>query len=113
MRSRFEERFAADLDRRGIHYEYETVKMPYVVVRRYTPDWIIGPIFIETKGYFLASDRTKLLAVRLANPGIDLRLVFQRAANTLSKTSKTTYGEWATKHGFLWAEGTLPDGWLV
>lgn len=42
----------------------------------------------------------------------DIRLVFSRPNNRLSKSSKTTYAQWAVKHGFPWAEGTVPASWI-
>ena len=118
MRSTFEERFAADLKKRGIAYEYEPTSLTYVVPRKYTPDFSVKakgalkPIYIETKGYFTPADRTKTLAVLSAHPSIDLRFVFQNASNKLGKGSKTTYGQWCTKQGIMWAEGKIPKAWL-
>ena len=118
MRSKFEERFATDLTARGIDYWYEPLRLRYAKAPGvYTPDfWLrcaVGGILIETKGLFTSADRTKMIAVKRAHPDRDIRLVFQRAKNTLSKTSKTTYAMWAEKHGFLWAEKVVPDAWLA
>lgn len=114
MRSRFEESFAADLKRRGLAYQYEQDHFDYTIAATYTPDFRLDGCdwYLETKGIFDAPDRRKLLAVRRDNPGIDIRLVFQRAKNTISKTSKTTYGQWCDKHGFKWAEKFVPKEWL-
>lgn len=115
MRSKFEERFAANLRKRRVKYDYEPEALEYT--RNYIPDFRITTrrgtiIYIETKGHLKSSDRTKLLSVRRSNPSIDLRIVFQRSTEKLSKNSNTTYGEWATANKFKWADETVPAAWL-
>lgn len=115
MRSKFEERFAADLKKRKVKFDYEPEALEYV--RHYIPDFRVytkrGTVFyVETKGHLKSSDRTKLLSVRRTNPSIDLRIVFQRSTEKLSRNSSTTYGDWATKHGFQWSDEVIPTAWL-
>lgn len=116
FRSGLERDIAGDLAARGVPFEYEKVKLEYrpQKVQKYTPDFELpNGILIEAKGYFTSADRTKHLDVKAANPDADIRFVFQRAATRLSKTSSTTYGQWATKHGFKWADGgRIPESWL-
>ena len=113
FRSRFEEKVASALKRAGVHHSYESMKLTYTKECKYTPDFVLdNGIILEVKGYWQASDRTKHLRVREAHPDIDIRFVFQRASNTLNKTSKTTYGDWCDKHGFLWCEGDIPKEWM-
>ena len=72
-------------------------------------------IIVETKGYFYdsARDRQKLCLVKEQHPELDIRIVFQKADTKIHKTSKTTYGEWATDHNFKWADkGIVPDEWI-
>jgi hypothetical protein len=45
-----------------------------------------------------------MLAVKSENPGIDLRLLFQRT-NRKGQV-------WCNKHGFKWAVKFVPDEWL-
>ena len=53
-----------------------------------------------------------MLAVKKQHPELDIRFIFQRN-NTLTKRSKTTYGDWCDKHGFLWCiYPNLPEDWL-
>ena len=112
-RSRFEEKVASALERAGVHHSYEKLKLTYTKECKYTPDFVLdNGIILEVKGYWQASDRTKHLRVREAHPDLDIRFVFQRASNTLNKTSKTTYGDWCDKHGFLWCEGDIPKEWM-
>ena len=46
------------------------------------------------------------------HPECDIRFVFANAKNKLYKSSKTTYGDWCNRHGFDWAEKTVPREWL-
>lgn len=109
-----------DLWTRTVPFQYEPDRFSYWREHHYTPDlWVLAsePVvrgfYVELKGYFTARDRTKLLAVRERHPMLDLRLLFQDATKKLNKRSRTTYGEWATKHEFVWASGTsIPQGWL-
>jgi hypothetical protein len=80
----------------------------------YTPDFRLpGAIFVESKGYFTARDRTKLAAIRSQHPEIDLRILFA-VDNWTTKLHKQRYSEWASKHGFLWAVGkVVPEAWVT
>lgn len=116
-RSRLELKIADQLEREGIAFEYESVKIPYTVPERqarYLPDFKVGPVFLEAKGYFrTTSERQKLLHVRESNPGIDVRLVFQDANKKIYKGSPTSYRQWAEDKGFLWCDkGTVPREWI-
>ena len=114
FRSGLEDRIAKQLDRQGIPYLYECSKYPYITESKYTPDFFLrSGIIIEAKGFFKPSDRRKMLAVKAQHPELDIRFIFQRN-NTLSKQSKTTYGDWATKHGFPYCIfPNIPESWLT
>ena len=53
-----------------------------------------------------------MVAVKEANPLLDIRFVFQNARVKLSRNSDTSYGEWAEKKGFLWAHQSIPEEWI-
>ena len=113
FRSKFEETVALALKRAGVANSYETMKLKYTKPCTYTPAFVLrNGIILEVKGFWPAADRTKHLRVREAHPDLDIRFIFQRASNTLSKKSKTTYGDWCNKHGFLWCEKVLPRTWI-
>ena len=113
FRSRLEENIAKHLESVGAKFEYETIRLPYIRKCAYTPDFILwNGVVVEAKGWFRSSDRSKLALVKKASPWVDIRLVFQRATNRLNKNTKTTYAEWATKNGFPFAEGRVPEAWL-
>jgi len=113
FRSKYEAAVAKDLTDRGHTFKYEPRRFKYQAVHFYTPDLVLpNGIYVELKGYLKPTDRTKLLAVRDQHPEIDLRLVFQRAKTKLNKASEYTYADWANKHGFIWAERTIPEEWF-
>ena len=107
-RSKFELTFANKLKELGLKAQYESEKIHYIQpekVRTYNPDWTIRKgIYIETKGRFTASDRQKMLYVQQSNPNEVFYLLFQNSSVTLSKASKTTYGQWCDKNGIEWAD---------
>lgn len=113
-RSRLEGRVAKWMEVNGLEYEYEPYKLSYIIEANYVPDFkLANGVLLEVKGYFRPDDRRKLLAVRKANPDADIRLVFQAPNNTLSKTSKTTYVDWAEKNGFAWCNAArIPIEWF-
>ena len=91
-------------------------KIPYYLVKQYIPDFSItfkdGRIlYIEAKGWLRSEDRTKMIAVKKANPDLDIRLLFQND-NKLNKNSKSRYSDWAAKHGFPFAFKHVPIDWL-
>lgn len=114
-RSGLEEKVATKLKASGVEFGYETTKIKYVVpesVHNYTPDFVFSNgVIVETKGYWDIADRKKHLLIRNQHPDLDIRFVFSNASTKIRKGSKTSYGDWATKNGFLWAEKTIPESW--
>ena len=115
FRSKLEEKVANLLEGLGVSYEYESEKLSYTIEHNYTPDFRLrNYVYLETKGYWDAADRRKVLAVKKDNPDVDLRMVFQSPYNTISKSSKTTYAKWCEKHDIPWcAFHNIPIDWLV
>jgi hypothetical protein len=114
-RSGLEENVATQLKKLGVTAEYETTKIKYRVEedRSYTPDFKLpNGIIIETKGRFVAADRKKHLLIKKQHPELDIRFVFSNSKTKLSKSSKTTYGAWCAKHGYLYADKEVPLEWL-
>ena len=116
FRSGLEERVAEQLDQLGIEYTYEKVKLKYIKPSSqhvYTPDFVLANgIIVETKGRFLAPDRQKHILVKRHNPDLDIRFVFSNSNARISKASKTTYAMWCRKHGYKFADKTIPEEWL-
>ena len=113
FRSRLERDVADDLTLRGVGYGYEPCRVRYVSARSYIPDFILpNNIYIEVKGWFRASDRAKHLRIKEQHPELDIRFVFGRAGQKLSRQSSTTYSQWCERYGFQWSEKVIPQGWL-
>ena len=91
MRSHLEEQVADLLDQLNVDYEYESEKLSYVIEAKYIPDFKVGDVYLEAKGYFPSDQRRKMKAVKKANPELDIRFIFQNPLTKLSKSSKTSY----------------------
>ncbi len=114
FRSKFEEAVARDgAAKAGAPLAYETLSISYVIEASYSPDFILpSGIIVEAKGLFDADDRRKHLAIKRQHPGLDICFVFQRAKSPIRKGSKTSYAAWCDRHGFKWAEGSIPMSWI-
>jgi len=116
FRSGLEVKVAEQLKGSGVAAEYETTKIKYVVpesVHTYTPDFVLpNGIIVETKGRFVVADRKKHLLIQKQHPDKDIRFVFTNSKTKISKGSKTSYADWCTKNGFLFADKKVPDEWL-
>lgn len=114
-RSGLEDRISEQLKGLSVPFKYEEFKIRYEVneVRSYTPDFELpNGIIIESKGRFVAADRKKHLLVQKQHPDLDIRFVFSNSRGKINKGSKTTYGDWCDKHGFLYADKLIPKEWL-
>lgn len=114
-RSKYEEDVCGRLDKAKIPFDYETINLHYQITeqRKYIPDVILSNgIIIELKGRFTAKDRKKMLLVITQHPDLDIRMVFMRPNNRLSKTSKTTYAMWCDKNNVKWANKYIPIEWI-
>jgi hypothetical protein len=108
---------AAELEKAcGQPVPYESTKIKYTkpeTTHTYTPDFVLpSGIVVETKGRLMVADRQKHLLIKAQHPSLDIRFVFSRSAAPIRKGSKTTYGDWATKHGFIYADKSVPKAWL-
>jgi hypothetical protein len=116
FKSGLEENISVQIESKGIKVEYETEKVAYTIPasqHTYNPDFKLpNGIFVETKGRFLAADRKKHLLVKAQNPTLDIRFVFSNSKNKITKTSKTTYGDWCDKNGYKYSDKIIPDSWF-
>lgn len=117
FRSGLEDKIADSLTSQGIPFEYEQLVINYIQpskARKYTPDFVLleNDIIIESKGRFMTADRQKHLMIKEQYPELDIRFVFSNSKARLSKISQTTYGDWCSKHGFLYADKEIPVSWL-
>ena len=107
FRSIFESQVARSLELAGVDFKFEATRLTYNTPRIYIADFTLpNGVLVETKGYFPSADRRKMLAVKKAHPELHIHLLFQNAANKIGKSKNAlTYGAWATKYHFPWAEG--------
>jgi hypothetical protein len=115
FRSGLEEKVGEQLKKLYGSVEYETEKIKYTIneVRTYTPDFKLpNGIIIETKGRFTPDDRKKHLLIKEQYPDLDIRFVFSNSNNKIRKGSKTSYADWCSKNGFLFADKLIPEEWL-
>lgn len=106
-RSVFELRVNTWMQDEGLNIPYEPEKIAYVVPasnHKYTPDWKVGDVIYEGKGYFAASDRKKMLHIIESNPGLTVRMIFQNAQAKINKRSKTSYADWCDKFKIEWCD---------
>lgn len=112
MRSGFERTLANQLNAAQIKFDYETLGLDYTLDGTYWPDFILpNGIIIEAKGLLDKESKRKMLAVKRQHPDKDVRIVFMVADKNIPG-SKTTHGQWATKNGFKWADGEIPEDWI-
>ena len=53
-----------------------------------------------------------MIAVKKQHPELDIRFVFQNGNDKLTRAKRSvTYGQWATRHGFVWSSGFIPNSW--
>ncbi len=99
---------------RKVRFKYEPCKIPYTYIANYTPDFVIGDIYIEVKGYFKPADRKKMRAVKNSHPDLDIRLWFMQDNYLSNKTKANRYSDWADKNGFPYHVGdTFPKHWFT
>jgi predicted nuclease of restriction endonuclease-like RecB superfamily len=108
-RNRFEESIRKQIRKNRVVYKYEGETIPYVIAYHYIPDFILytplGKVYVECKGYLRPEDRRKMVAVKRLNPKLDIRILFQKLT--------PTYQRWASRNGFRYAEGVIPDDWFA
>lgn len=111
-----EERIASELAAKAVNFTFESEVIKYTKperVSKYTPDFKLpNGIIVETKGRFVTADRQKHLLVKEQHPNIDIRFVFCNSRSRISKKSATTYAMWCEKHGFKYADKSIPDAWI-
>ena len=100
-RSKFEESIAEDLIPAG--FVYEAYKILYFVEHNYTPDFSIGDIMVEAKGWFRPGDQKKYKAIRdsLESPE-ELVFFLQSPNKKVRKGANLTMSGWCEKEGIRW-----------
>ena len=115
FRSGLEVKVAEELTQLGVKYAYEPPG--WVLYQKpsskYKPDFVLpNGVIVETKGQFLSSDRSKHKLIKAQNPELDIRFVFSNSNSRIGKKSTTTYGMWCDRHGFEYADKSIPLSWI-
>ena len=120
-RSGLEETISRQIADAGLPVVYEPKddKVSYKWPERqstYLPDFKLpkqgGFFFVETKGRWTVDDRQKHLLIKEQHPDLDIRFVFSNQNAPLYKGSPNRYCDWCDKHGFVYANKTIPPEWL-
>lgn len=104
-RNKFERRIAEVL---SDLCEYEPFKVPYVVPKKYLPDFVgkhkAGTeILIEAKGYFRVGDTQKYTSIRDSlDQNKELVFLLYDPNKKIRKGAKMTMSEWCEKEGLRW-----------
>jgi hypothetical protein len=101
-RNKFEKAIGEVLE--GAGFVYEPFKVPYPMLSSYTPDWALGDICVEAKGYFRAGDTKKYKAIHeaLRAGGKELVFILQTPLKKVRKGSAITMAGWCNKHEIRW-----------
>lgn len=111
LKSGLEIRINKELKKAKVKFKYEDVALDYTLTKKYWPDFIVNDsLYLEVKGYFDGQSRTKMRAVKLANPELDIRMVFDKD-NKISG-SKMRYSDWCKRYGFPYCVGSIPKDWF-
>mgnify|MGYP003647901080 FL=1 len=116
-KSGLEKTVADQIKKRGLRVKYEDPSSRISFTqpasdRTYTPDFILpNGIVVETKGRFTLEDRKKHLWIKEQSDK-DIRFVFSNSNAKIRKGSKTSYGMWCDKHGFLYSNKKIPEEWF-
>jgi hypothetical protein len=89
--------------------------VPFLVeeTRHYVPDFILpNGIILELKGRWLTPDRKKHRLVHAQYPDLDIRFVFSRPQERISKQSRTTYAKFCETQGWKYGGPTVPVEWV-
>lgn len=87
----------------GEEWEYEPFSIEYVMVKKYTPDFVKDNIIVEVKGFFRPGDQAKYLAIKnhleVTEDERELVFAFSNPEKKVRKGAKLTMGAWAERHG--------------
>lgn len=102
FRSRLEALVAAKLKQIRVPFEYESIRLPYILEKKYLSDMELEDgTLLEVKGVLMAQDRAKMVAVKKAHPDRNIVFVFAEPHRKVPLL-KCTHAEWAEKNGFRW-----------
>jgi hypothetical protein len=120
LKGKFEPKMNVLFEGLAQEFKYDLAYEPYhydiKIEQVYTPDFELSNAMgdrkvFECKGFFRYEDQRRVLAFRKDYPDVPYYLVFERN-NPIRKGSKSTYLDWAAKHGIPAAVGEVPKEWF-
>lgn len=75
VRSTWEANFARSLKFQGIQFEYEPTSFTLSNGKTYTPDFRVGEVFYEIKGYLTDTAKSKLELFRIEYPDVIVQII--------------------------------------
>jgi hypothetical protein len=100
---KYRNKFESDTaDKLTKEWKYEPYHIPYIIKRRYIPDFVRGNVLIECKGYFRVGDTQKYKAIRDSLVTQELIFILYNHKKKIRKGAKMTMSEWCEKEGFKW-----------
>ena len=100
-RSNFEGRMGEVLEKEG--FLYEPYSLRYTIDHQYTPDFVLGNLLVEAKGWFRPGDRQKYKAIRDSlKDNYELVFLLQSPLKKVSKGAQLTMSGWCEKEGLEW-----------
>lgn len=113
FRSKLEQKVSEKMHNEKIKHQYESSSFTYVVPatgHTYTPDFTLSnEVYLECKGAHRwggldKSTRNKMIYMKEQWPGSDIRFIFDKVGNKLSKAKKSkTWEKWCDQNGFEYA----------
>jgi hypothetical protein len=91
----------------GPSWDYEPFRVPYTTHRHYNPDFVIGDLLVEVKGYFRPGDTAKYTAIRDALTEQELVFYLSSPRAKVRKGGKITMAEWCEKNDIKWFDEVL------
>jgi hypothetical protein len=88
----------------GDDWEFEPLQMEYTVPRKYTPDFVKGKIYVETKGYFREGDTQKYRAIndQCTVDGNTLVFVLMNPDKKVRRGANLSMAGWCEKNNIPW-----------
>jgi hypothetical protein len=81
-------------------FQFEPFDVPYIIKRKYKPDFVKDDVLIECKGFFRAGDTAKYKAIKACTEGqYELVFVLSDPNKKVRKGSKMNMGQWCDKEG--------------
>jgi hypothetical protein len=101
-RRKYRSGFERDIAEKLKGWQYEGMKVPYVVHRNYIPDFVFNSYLIECKGYFRVGDTKKYTSIRDSVDDYELVFILYNPDTKIRKGAKMSMSQWCEKEGFKW-----------